>query len=114
MRTGDVAVVETSKRAEEEAQGDEQEDQRALLFVPHVVRVDERECDSEEIEESGAGGRHYGTDHSDWFCEEQDDGLDDRGARGCWGSAEDHVCTVRLDNSDFALEELGGAGFALP
>lgn len=56
MRTSGVAVVEPSERAEEETESDEQEDQRALLSIPHVVCVDERENNSKEVEESGAKG----------------------------------------------------------
>ena len=51
-----VAVVQPSEQAEEETKSDEEEDQRGLLSVPHVVCVDEREGDGEEIEEGGAEG----------------------------------------------------------
>lgn len=51
-----VAVVEPSEGAEEESEGNEQEDERGVLFVPSVVCVDEREGDGEEVEESGAKG----------------------------------------------------------
>lgn len=48
--------METSEGAEEETEGNEQEDERALLSAPRVVSVDEREGDGEEVEESGAKG----------------------------------------------------------
>ena len=52
--TNGVAVVEPGERADEETEGNEQKDWRGLLSVPRVVCVDEREGNSEEVEERGA------------------------------------------------------------
>lgn len=51
-----MAVVESSERAKEETESNEEEDQRGLLYIPRVVCVDEREGDGEEVEESDAKG----------------------------------------------------------
>lgn len=56
VRPSGVAVVQPSEGAKEETKSDEEEDHRGLLSVPHVVCVDEREGDGEEVEESGAEG----------------------------------------------------------
>ena len=51
-----MAVVQPSERAKEETKSDEEEDQSGLLSIPHVVCVDDREGDGEEVEEDGAEG----------------------------------------------------------